>query len=146
MKANYLAIQLTQKVKCLTHLLHLTIILFCNFSGFSEKHCHFIQIGNLSLNLAFNSIFQVLFRDEYFMCQNYILQFFCQKIFTLWLLEKYSTPLSPAVDIVIILHINNLVIPKQLVELNEGLPDLLLLPSLLLDQVLIQLKKEKGQN
>ena len=61
-------------------------------------------------------------------------------------LEKYSTPLSPAVDIVIILHINNLVIPKQLVELNEGLPDLFLLPSLLLDQVLIQLKKEKGQN
>ena len=47
--------------------------------------------------------------------------------------------LSPAIDVGILLHVDDLVVPQQLIELDECLPDLLLLSSALLDQVLIQL-------
>ena len=47
--------------------------------------------------------------------------------------------LSPAIDVGILIHVDDLVVPQQLIELDEGLPDLLLLSSVLLDQVLIQL-------
>ena len=47
--------------------------------------------------------------------------------------------LSPAVDVAVLLHVDDFVIPQQFVELYEGLSDLLLLPNLLQDQVVIQL-------
>ena len=47
--------------------------------------------------------------------------------------------LSPPIDVGILIHVDDLVVPQQLIELDEGLPDLLLLSSVLLDQVLIQL-------